>query len=770
MPLTSPYNFVPINTWVYCPKWDAYISQDIPYEDGEDGYIEVLFKNVSPLFTRNGARIEKDRDKIETESSYVIDADGNKRYFIPGTTIKGMLRGTLEIMAFGKMTEKEHYTNRWFGQRNVTNSGYREIVEDGVPGWLTKKEGHYNLALCIGYDRDQHKVPMSELRDKYRYESSKNIWETNCSLASEDRNGLKCPVYPEYNKAGRRFNIVCTGNMKKKKYEQLFPVEVEPAIRLSDKTVEAFMTVYENTPGFNDFVKALDNGERVPVFYLNSGEVDFPVIGLSKMFRIPCKLSMTDLICHEQKIVETSRLDLCEVMFGTVSNVEGGKSLKGRIQVGHAFAQRLVTTAELKQVEGIMGQPKASYYPLYIKQDKNPYKTYDTGNSLAGRKLYRIHNGSSTTELPPVNEENKNMKTLFYALPAGLTFKLRINFHNLKKVELGALLSALTLHETKGAYHNIGLAKGFGYGKIEVVDIQLHVQRYNDEPTAMTRQDYELAFEQEMDAYVAKHVEQGRKWRDTEQVVRLTNILREHDDKVVRLMVLGDRNTEGTYGYYKNERNFDKNHEISRLTESSIPIKSLEDPGKDFKISHAADYENIDRLVQDKKYNDALAALDTLIAQLRKSNIDYGAEDAKRVEIEELKAHHNETLINDSKFQQEAKRQQRLEAGLAALLDEKYETGAFKVTTVKLCLSKVQDWLKKKQAAQLTADEQEDLKRTLSRIALDPDKKEERDLKKFNGKPWNEVVKHLGEDVARELFDRFTQAQQEKKKNGQSDG
>ena len=69
-------------------------------------------------------------------------------------------------------------------------------------------------------------------------------------------------------------------------------------------------------------------------------------------------------------------------------------------------------------------------------------------------------------------------------------------------------------------------------------------------------------------------------------------------------------------------------------------------------------------------------------------------------------------------------------------------------------------------AAQLTADEQEDVKRTLSRIVLQPDKKEERDLKKFNGKPWNEVVKLLGEDVAQQLFDKFTRAQQEKKKNG----
>ena len=103
MPLTSPYNFVPINKQVYYPSWGKLVSMDIPFEDGEDGYIEVVLKNVSPLFTRNGARPEKDK---ETESSYVIDENGNKRYFIPGTTIKGMLRGTLEMMAFGKIKEK----------------------------------------------------------------------------------------------------------------------------------------------------------------------------------------------------------------------------------------------------------------------------------------------------------------------------------------------------------------------------------------------------------------------------------------------------------------------------------------------------------------------------------------------------------------------------------------------------------------------------------------------------------------------------------------
>ena len=92
MPLTSPYNFVPINKHVYYPSWGNLVSMDIPFEDGEDGYIEVTFKNVSPLFTRNGARLEQDSKKKETLTSHIIDENGKRRYFIPAATIKGMLR------------------------------------------------------------------------------------------------------------------------------------------------------------------------------------------------------------------------------------------------------------------------------------------------------------------------------------------------------------------------------------------------------------------------------------------------------------------------------------------------------------------------------------------------------------------------------------------------------------------------------------------------------------------------------------------------------
>lgn len=577
MPLTSPYNFVPINNTVYYPAWRKLVSQDIPFEDGEDGYIMVTLRNVSPLFTRNGAINDSDQTNMEEMSSYdFIDANQNRRYFIPGTAIKGMLRSTLEIMAFGKIDEKQHYSNKTF---------------------------------------------------QYR--------------------------------------------------------------------VKKIKKTYRN--------------------------------------------SITDMIRLEQPKAR-NEYDLSETMFGTIAN---DKSLKGRIQVGHAFATQLISDDDLIKMKGVLGQPKASYYPLYVKQKENPYKDYNTGNGMAGRKLYRIHASHTTMPLPPGNANDKVIAH-FNALPAGNTFILRINVHNLKKVEIGALLSSLTLHETNDAFHNIGLAKGFGFGKIKVEKIELHGLSHQ------TR-DYELAFEQTMNVFVSTYIDNKIKWCETEQMTKLTNILREHEDKEVKVMELGNGKTEGTYGYYLSKRNFE-NREIARLRESTIRVKSLINPLSVFRTTHTDDYQLVNNLVIEKKYNEAITAINAIIEQMTKMKLNHDEEDALKANVEKLQFEQIQKSIEDRKVHEEAERQRRLQGGLAALIEEKYENGTYKVTTMKTCFSKVNDWLKKSGKSDLSEEEKDVLKHTLTRIVQKPDKKEIRDLKKFSNKLWQEVVKHLGDTVATELF------------------
>lgn len=89
---------------------------------------------------------------------------------------------------------------------------------------------------------------------------------------------------------------------------------------------------------------------------------------------------------------------------------------------------------------------------------------------MAGRKRYRVHAPHSLTEMPEGNG-NENVMTLMKLLPAGQTFKLQISVHNLRPIEVGALLSALTFHGTEGPCHNIGQGKSFGFGSLRIKNL-----------------------------------------------------------------------------------------------------------------------------------------------------------------------------------------------------------------------------------------------------------------------------------------------------------
>ena len=101
-PIKSPYNFVPLNKQVYIPDWWDKVSHDIPFEDGIDGSIEVTWKNISPLFIRD-ASVGKGEF-----SMHIADQNGTRRYFIPGASLKGMLRSVISILSFGKMEQYEN--------------------------------------------------------------------------------------------------------------------------------------------------------------------------------------------------------------------------------------------------------------------------------------------------------------------------------------------------------------------------------------------------------------------------------------------------------------------------------------------------------------------------------------------------------------------------------------------------------------------------------------------------------------------------------------
>ena len=543
--IKSPYNFVPLNKQVYIPQWWDKVSLDIPFEDGIDGSIEVIWENISPLFIRD-ASVE------EGKYSMHIMENGNRRYFIPGASLKGMLRNVISIISFGKM---EQYDNQYFGHRefdrNISEGKeYASKMANVKFGWLEKQAGEkYVLYPCKGsykkYDMDYVKEDFGE-----QYKPTANVWDVNYNL----RDNEELFPYFYFDDEEKEYRLFCTGWMKNKKHELLIPVETFDGITLDDKIVESFLTVYAPTPGFEKFVDYLNKGNRIPVSYIcdKDKKNTITAIGMGRMFRYPYKHDITTLVSKEQ-IKPAEGYDLSETMFGRIANDDKQNSLKGRVQIGNAMMQGTVPDNDLGgDVNGVLAGPKASYYPLYLKQDTNGvYRTYEDAIGIAGRKRYRIHQGSSVVNLPQGNGNDNVQTKPFYPIPRNNTFKMRINLHNLKAVELGALLLAIKLKE--GAFHNIGTAKAYGYGKLICSNIALHLKGKN----VYDENHYISLFKEEMESFTDNN------WSNSDVIKSLVSIMSEHTNGEMFV------NENGKYRVMSLDeyKHFKKNNNFSKLKE-----------------------------------------------------------------------------------------------------------------------------------------------------------------------------------------------------------
>ncbi|MEO1628625.1 MAG: RAMP superfamily CRISPR-associated protein, partial [Bacteroidota bacterium] len=96
--VTSPYYFVPApkEAEVYKPDWSHQVSHDIPFSDGESGEIHLDIRAMSPLFIRNGHG-EDEKGKKDNRFCHIGEGD-DKRYFLPASSLKGMIRNLVEIL------------------------------------------------------------------------------------------------------------------------------------------------------------------------------------------------------------------------------------------------------------------------------------------------------------------------------------------------------------------------------------------------------------------------------------------------------------------------------------------------------------------------------------------------------------------------------------------------------------------------------------------------------------------------------------------------
>ena len=720
---SSPYNFVPLNKNVYIPLWHDKVSHDIPFEDGEDGYIEVKWENVSPLFIRDSSVSSDKRQNIY--SMHVVTADGSRLYFIPGSSMKGMLRSVLSIMSFSKMPD---YNNSYFGHREFNTKlsegrSYQKKMENVRYGWLSQENEDYYLYPCID---EAQKITIAEVKKLFgeEYDRHKSAWERNKYIGNNS--------FPKTTLDGKTYRIFATGKMHNKEHELLIPVDTEGKIKLDKKTIESFFTVYSPTPDFENYKEMLEEGKEIPVsFIYGADDTTIAAIGMGRMFRYPYKQSVKALVEKGQpKAQYAQKHDLCETIFGWTDKQS---SMKGRVQICNAFAEKSIADSELRDViSGVLGQPKASFYPLYLQQNSNnrQYNTYDNEDAqISGHKRYRIHQGATTTELPKGND-NENTLSILQPIREGQRFAMRINVHNLRKMEIGALLSAVTFHHTTNVYHNIGAAKSFGYGKLKCIGIELHGLKHDES-------EYLRTFEREMDSFTQKteHCD----WISSRQMKSLVAIASEHADADVQMMGLDD------YKYYKSNNHFSKLYDASNGLKSAFSRKDV------FKEQHADEYAQINALCNNNNFDAAKYVLEKLIESLK---------------LEQISTKEENILLNDIENKIEAKKTQdakdaeeRLQRGLGGILNERYpenagnNSGQYKVKDWKTCLQKTRKWLKDKQAASLDAEELDVLAETVVRLMTSPaNKNEKKNWEKFDSSIWKSISELLSAERAQQIF------------------
>ena len=273
--------------------------------------------------------------------------------------------------------------------------------------------------------------------------------------------------------------------------------------------------------------------------------------------------------------VETMKLDLPHLIFGVAAEHDGGRGLKRRARFGLARADGDLQPHDPQHPSILLG-PKPSYVGLYVRQrhdnqqlHNEPLATYtplDRPNDphlhrpeLSGVKIWPARNGGKFEpgQVPAGLAGNLKVQTNLVTLPPGTVFRSRLTFHNLRPVELGALLWALSFGD-EAAFggnaneitkrHRLGMGKPLGLGEVTIRVTKLKTElafSTNGAATNATADHLVCTFERHMKSDAAY----GQDWRNSKQVKALLKAAdpRQNTEEDLEYMVLDEyQNAKGS--------------------------------------------------------------------------------------------------------------------------------------------------------------------------------------------------------------------------------
>lgn len=789
--IKAPFNFVPLSDKVYFPNWADQISQDIPFSDGVSGSIELKITAETPIFVRNGHSQE---DAIANNDRYKsFSKTPGGQYFIPATSIKGAIRSVLEIISSSKIGI---INNQSFGIRDLSTSTdgnfYREKMkpENIHCGWLSLSGNKYYINDCglpwrisaeeidriLGIGLNDFVINGDFQKDDNRTAQAKyNLSEgiSLCNTFSPDdelRKALKAGnrLFVRFDKEGDLGTIVFTGqpgsrkkgNRTNKKgdrkwegkyFEFVFPQKTDKnLLEIPETTYSEFVSIHKESPDYLYlWKKKLQEGGEIPVFFILSPNNSIEAIGLSYMFKFPAYNSIFKAIRQDDLIRD--RMDLAECIFGHISNQN---AIKGRVQFCHAICTT-TNPVVLKESSLTLSSPNPSYYPLYLGNGQ-------TWNSesihIAGRKRYPTRNHIYQSSVGKAE-----MQSYLVPLDKATSFSETIRFHNLKPIELGAIISAITFDDNHDCRHNIGSGKPFGYGKIKVEIVSVKTT-----DKEQSKKYYLDLFHEELRDYLNQEaIQELQKMaigipseKEPEFSYMHMDTNREANEFLIGKKEYATGEQLGLFSEILSgvvpKASFIGNVAANKQRENMEAILLMQQERKDA-------YNNIISDAKEAIQNGNFFSAREHLNSARAFSASYVEIDRLMDEIDEKENSIKQKEIEDAKKaaeeEQRVRVQAKIESGLSCL-DEKYEfdvnEGRYKVDNFKGMKNRVLDWMKKSNNHIIPEDQEIFLKNTLARIYASFTKDRDKKLwLKPNEGIWKDVESWIGKEKAMELFDEI---------------
>lgn len=585
----APYNFVPLPEKVLTVE-EEFAAHDKFDSERHTGYIELEIKTETPLYTRcaypasiysdsryvdeNGELTSEFSDKDKPKTTAIAELQqffhrGDKNVpVIPGSTLRGMTRSLVEILAYGKMNfvTDAQLVHRAVADVSSLGRKYREQLlgkdkghkhfdypsSNLKGGYLETRNSKYYIRPAIENNNESFvHIEIDDLNEIGSLTDNIVYVEKSTIRTTEYRRGEQMDITLDIAVAENISNVTKANylpaklvktNVIGRKHMQcaIFGADSDDTklIPISDKMWKIFKDDRDMKRGIP--CRKIQNQDDA-LFYLLDDSSDLVFFGSTMMFRLPYTNTIEKFIpeilrCH-------NKLDIADVIFGSVQK----KQIAGRV----FFSDAVCTTESPylgganngRRVPKILSSPKPTSFQLYLSQPTPNHKDdlksyYDVDETvIRGSKRYWHKTTLEGDDVFDRNQERNianvsSQHTIINPVRPNVTFgKAKVYFENLTAIELGAVLTALDLEETMR--HQIGMAKPYGLGSIEIeptLVLQDRENRYKSlfyvnntwsNPTKTNSEDFKTLFKEKILNHYNDLVSQSSKVEEFWRIPRI---------------------------------------------------------------------------------------------------------------------------------------------------------------------------------------------------------------------------------------------------------